>query len=187
MISSNRVLQLLEPFGQLAPQNALNWDGSFELPPEVNAFYREVGPLDLDIPSYGNNYFMPRLADLWRYQVGHRFDGGNGDRIQDWDDDWLVIADCGADPFIFSRSSGAILLAEHGAGPWEPHFIFANIFEMGAALAIVGSVVAAAGRSLTNEKGYILPRCRANALTGLVEFAGSMSAAKNVLGQLGWG
>ena len=83
MIPPRRVALLLEPFGQLTPQNALDWAGSFVLPPEINAFYREVGPLDLDVPGYGNNYFMPRLADLWRYQVGYRFDGRNGDRLQD--------------------------------------------------------------------------------------------------------
>lgn len=187
MISSNRVLQLLEPFGQLKPQRADDWNGSFELPAEVNAFYREVGPIDLDIPGYGNNYFIPCLANLWRYQVGYRSEGTNGDRIQGWDDDWLVVADWGADPFIFSRSSGAIFFAAHGAGRWEPTPIFASILEMGASLGIVGSVVTAAGRFLTDEKGYILPGCRSVALTGLVEVIGSIGAAGNVLGQLGWG
>ena len=124
MIPSSRVALLLEPFGQLTSQNALDWAGSFALPPEINAFYREVGPLDLDVPRYGNNYFMPRLADLWQYQVGYRFDGRNGDRLQDWNDDWLVVADCGADPFISSRSSGAISLAKHGEGAWQPRPIF---------------------------------------------------------------
>jgi hypothetical protein len=187
MISFNRASQLLEPFGQLKPQSAGDWNGSFELPPEVNAFYCEVGPVNLDIPGYGNNYFMPCLANLWQYQAGYRSEGTNGCRIRGWDDDWLVVADCGADPFIFSRSSGAILFATHGAGRWEPTPIFANIFEMGASLAIVGSVVTATGRSLTDEKGYILPSCRAVALTGLAEVAGSIGAAENVVGQLGWG
>jgi hypothetical protein len=187
MISPNRVSQLLEPFGQLKPQSAFDWNGSFELPPAVNAFYREVGPFDLDIPGYGNNYFMPCLMNLWRYQVGYRSNGVNGDRIQEWDDDWLTVADCGADPFVFSRSSGAIMLAQHGAGRWQPQTIFANILELGASLAIIGSVVTGAGLSLTDEDGYILPNCRANAVTGLLEFVGSVGAAENVLEQLGWG
>ena len=130
---------------------------------------------------------MPRLANRWRYQVGYRFDGRNGDRLQDWDDDWLVVADCGADPFIFSRSSGAISLANHGEGAWQPRPIFSSILDMAAVLAILGSVVAAAGHSLADEKGYILPAFWANSLTGLVEVTGSTSEAENVLGKLGWG
>ncbi len=187
MISSGRVLQLLEPFGELTPQKALDWDGSFELPPEVSAFYLDVGPVDLSIRGYGNSYFIPRLADLWRYQVGYRIDGRNGDRIQDWDDDWLVVADCGADPFIFSRCSGAVSLAWHGEGSWEPRPIFSSILEMSAVLAILGNVVAAAGLSLVDEKGYVLPSCRADALAKLAEATGSTSKAENALVQLGWG
>jgi hypothetical protein len=50
-----------------------------------------VGPLDITIKSYGNPFFLPRLAALWEFQAGYRWHGFTGERIEDWDSDWLVV------------------------------------------------------------------------------------------------
>ncbi|MBE1188267.1 hypothetical protein IH740_25570, partial [Escherichia coli] len=92
-----RLLALGEP---CAAQPAADWQGDIALPAELERFYREVGPLDCTLESAGNPFFLPSLARLWQRQAGYRWHGISGERLSGWQDDWLVVADQGADPFI---------------------------------------------------------------------------------------
>lgn len=187
MLTAEQVKKLLAVHGEVRPQLPEDWLGAFALPVAVKRFYREVGPVDVTIEGYGNPYFLPCLADLWQFQAGYRWKGLGGELIEDWNDDWLVIADEGGDPFIFSRSTEAILHAYHGEGEWDPSMMFPDLNTMAACLAQLGAIVLEAGESFTDEEYCIRPECRASALTRLESLLGSAVAAEAVLGILGWG
>src|SRR6266852_14956 len=118
MIPADKLRQLLSMHGTVQPQPASDWTGDVPLPPSVSQFYEEVGPVDISIESYGNPFFLPRLSKLWERQAGYRWHGWTGERIEDWDADWLVVAGHGAGPFILSTSSGLVLFDHHGRGRW---------------------------------------------------------------------
>ena len=169
----------------LRPQPVSDWMGEYPLPLAIADYYRELGPVDVWLESYGNPYSLPSLARLWQHQVGYRTHGISGERLTEWDDDWLVIADQGGDPFIFSRSTDRILHAYHGEGVWEPSKIFESLAEMATSLAILGEIVAAAGRELTDEDSIIRQRFRDDARARILAFAGA-SRADEIIARLGW-
>jgi hypothetical protein len=187
MIDARRIQELVVGHGPVRAQTLADWKGEFALPASVEHFYRDVGPVDVTIQGYGNPYFLPALSGLWEFQAGYRWRGGTRERINDWDDDWLVVADEGGDPFIVSRSSGCVLLAQHGTGTWDPGEVFPDIGTMAACLAILGGIVRDAGESLTDERSYIRPESHAFAQRQLAEVLADEGAAEGVLAALGWG
>jgi hypothetical protein len=108
------ILQRTNSAAVFRSQAVVDWQGEFPLPAAVSEYFSGFGPVDIQINAYGNRYFLPSLAHLWSYQIGYRIHGVTGKRIEDWNDDWVVIADEGGDPFIFSRSKGVVLHAFHG-------------------------------------------------------------------------
>jgi hypothetical protein len=180
--------RLLELHGETRVQPASNWKGAFPLPPAVEQLYREVGPFNVTIEGYGNPYFLPALAGLWQFQAGYRWNGLSGEPCKDWPGDWLVVADEGGDPFIFVRSSGAILYALHGTGKWEANEIFPDLNTMAACLAQIGAIVleVAAGDDMDEDDDeddtvYKLASVRLQKLLGI------KSKVKTVLSLLGLG
>ena len=157
MVSAVQAKELLAIHGRVRPQPPSDWSGTFALPPCVERFYRDVGPVDVYIDACGNEPFLPRLAKLWDFQAGYRWNSLYGEPNEDWDDDWLVVADQGGDPFILSRSSGVVLIAEHGAGSWDPAELFPDMNTMAACLGYLGSIVQVAGDDFTDEKCDIRP------------------------------
>lgn len=187
MVAAERARELLSIHGIVRPQPPDDWTGILPLPAPLQRFFQEVGPADITIESYGNAFFLPRLATLWQFQGGYRWNGLTGQPIGDWSDDWLVIADQGGDPFILSRASGRVLHAVHGTGVWEPGEMFADLNTMAACLGHLGAVAVSAGRALTDEGCLIRPEYRDQALDGLRRLLSSASAAESILGTLGWG
>lgn len=169
------------------PQPASDWRGEIPLPPAVVEYFGELGPVDVWIRGYGNPYFLPSLAKLSAHQTGYRTHGLTHERLHDWDDNWLVIADEGGDPFIFSRSEGVILHAYHGEGVWEPDQMFDSLVEMVTTFAIIGDIVVSAGRGLTDDDSMILPLYREAARTRIGEFLRSDERADALVLSLGWG
>ena len=106
--------KLLAAHGELRPQPASDWIGTFPLPPALAEFYQAVGPAELTIDAYGNPYVLPSLADLWEYQAGYRWNGLNGEPMPEWKDNWIVVAGDGGAAFIFDRDSSKVLYAPHG-------------------------------------------------------------------------
>lgn len=162
------------------------WLGDFPLPEDVARYYAEFGAFDANIAAYGNSFFLPRLERLWEYQTGYRFDGRTNERVKDWDDDWLVVADQGADPFIYSRRTGKILYAYHGAGEWNPSELFADLPAMVTSLVILGGIIVEAGEDFTDEDCYINGRFINLGKERLSRLLNSDVEAEVILDTFGW-
>jgi hypothetical protein len=184
--TAKEILRRSYPHAELRAQSLGEWQGDFSLPEEVAEYFAEFGPVNITIEGYGNPYFLPSLSRLWAHQTGYRIDGITHERILDWDDDWLVIADEGADPFIFSRSRAVILHAYHGEGVWEPQEMFVNLPEMVTTFAIIGDIVVTAGSSLTDHDSMILHSYRDEARERIAAVTGSYDRADILVSSLGW-
>jgi hypothetical protein len=187
MVTAEVAKRLLAMHGEVRPQPPVEWTGAFPLPSAVEQFYREVGPANITVEAQGNPYFFPCLAELWEFQAGYRWDGLSAEPIEDWNDDWLVLADEGGDPFIFDRSSGALLHACHGEGKWDARELFPDLNTMAACLAQLGAIVLESREECLQDGCAIRPKFRALALGRLQELLGAESDAQAVLGVLGWG
>jgi hypothetical protein len=139
MITTNECRALLAQHGPVESQPPTDWMGDIELPPAVERFYGEIGPMDVAVEAHGDAYFFPRLASLWDIQAGYRYNALSGNPLPEWNEDWLVVADHGGDPFILSIESGAVLLATRGSGSWTPRRLFDDLVEMAAVLATLGN------------------------------------------------
>jgi hypothetical protein len=187
MVTAEVAKRLLALHGEVRPQPLADWTGAFPIPLAVERFYREIGPANVTIEAHGNPYFLPSLADLWQFQAGYRWNGLNGKPIDDWPDDWLVVADEGGDPFIFVRSSGVVLHAYHGEGEWDAGEIFPDLNTMAACLAQLGCIVLEAGNEYMEEDYSIRPKYRALASARLQKLLGSKPDAEALLEVLDWG
>jgi hypothetical protein len=187
LATAKQARESLSHHGVVQPQPVSDWTGAFPLPAAIEQFYQEVGPVDVTIRSYGNPFFLPRLSGLWEFQAGYRWNGLSGEPIDDWNDDWLVVADEGGDPFIFQRSSGTVLHAYHGEGEWDAHEMFPDPNTMAACLGFLGTVVVSAGETFTDDDHCIRSEHCERAMEGLMELLGSESCAEMNLEELGWG
>ena len=183
---AKEILSRAFPDAQFVPQSADLWQGDFILPDAVAEYYRDFGAFEVSIENYGNPIFLPSLARLWEHQIGYRFDGSTMERLEDWDDDWLVIADQGADPFIYSRESGKILFDYHGQGEWDPGELFSDLPAMVTSLAILGEVVIDAGEDFTDENSRINERFIKAAKEKLSRVLNSEFEAETILATFGW-
>jgi hypothetical protein len=174
------------PDEQFAPQSLEDWRGEFALPVEVERYYLILGAQNVTIDSYGNPFFLPSLSDLWNFQAGYRFHPGSGAKFDDWLDDWLVIADQGGEPFIFSRSTGKILYALHGQGFWQAEELFENLEQMVTTIAILGAIVIQAGEDFTDDECYLNSKYVNKAREQIAPVVGSNTAAETILSTLDW-
>jgi hypothetical protein len=186
MITPELAKQLVALHGEVRPQPPSDWTGAFPLPSAVECFYHEVGPSNVTVKAHGNPFYLPCLADLRQFQAGYRWNGLTGERIEDWNDDWLVVADEGGDPFIFARSSGVILHAYHGEGEWDAGEMFTDLNTMAACLSQLGVIASEAGNEFLAEDYSIRAECRALASMRLGELLGGRSNAEAALDLLGW-
>lgn len=197
MISISEARALLAQHGTLESQPVTDWRGDFALPEPLEAYYREIGPLGdfindrvgfagVSISTVGNPFDLWPLARLWDLQAGYRWHGLTGERLEGWDDAWLMIASQGGDPFIFKLSSGEILFAQHGGGAWNPEVIFPDIITMTACLATIGQVCDEAGDDLWTEDESVNPAFRAILETRLTAILGDASAATALADLLEW-
>jgi hypothetical protein len=182
-------------FGPLHAQPADLWRGEIPLPTPLAAFYAQigpwgetihanVGPVGIDIP--GVNVSFPPLHRLWSLQAGYRWQGNSGERLLDWPDNWLVIADQHADPFIFDSNSGQVLFAFHGAGCWEASVLTQDLATFLAALAAIGTVYLDAGDDLDDDDGKLRPAHREEALAALATLLDDEDAAERFFETLEW-
>ncbi len=184
MLTPTRVRELLEVHGTCRSQEASEWTGDIPLPDALAVFYREVGPDNITIEGYGNPIFIPSLSQLWDRQTSYRWNGLTSEPITGWDNDWIVVADEGADPFIYYH--GRILFALHGEGAWEPREIYPDINSMAACMATLGSVVVNAGNEFTDDESFIRPEFRAEAISRLTTLLGSENEAEIIIETAGW-
>ena len=143
--------------------------------------------MEVMVEGYGNPYFFPSLARLWDLQAGYRWHGLTGDRIPEWQDDWIVVTTAGGDPYIFDASSGHILFAYHGAGAWEPDVCFSDLPTMALCIATLGAIVRSAGEAFVDDDFNVRPEHREHAVLELTRILGSRPEAEAILAQAEWG
>src|SRR5436190_18640278 len=149
----------LESIGaELRPQEVTEWQGPFQLSESIVRLYAELGPVNVTVPGYGNDFFLPALRDLWNYQAGYRSDAVTGQDIADWDKDLLVVADQGADPIVVSQRDGAVLRALHGQGSWDFKPLTDSVTDFVVAIAVLGAVIEQARyMNLTLDDDFVNP------------------------------
>ena len=188
------IRDVLAPFGALRPQPASDWAGEAALHPSLARFYEEVGPYGEDgphgpegllIPTNGNPFEIVPLIRLWEKQAGYRWHGLSGERLADWRDEWLVVADQGGDPFILDQATGAVSHARHGGGAWAPEPIFADIFVTALTLGTIGAVHEEGGEGVCDEEYEVRPVWRTALRARLAPILGAMDADM-VASRLGW-
>lgn len=170
----------------LREQGADEWQGEIPLPADLARFYREIGPHDCTLETSGNPFFIPSLARLWRLQAGYRWHSVSGERLTDWHDDWLVVADQGGDPFIFEISSGKVLHDRHGAGGWQPSPVFSGLEQMLACLACFDAVWNSAGDDIFLDDFSVNPVHREHLVAALQPLLGERAAARSLAEEFGW-
>jgi hypothetical protein len=199
MASIEQARAALAPHGALAPQSAADhWRGEIPLPEPIASFYEQVGPLGewinqrvghagLTVPAQGNAFSIPPLSRLWQLQAGYRWHGITGERIAAWPGHWLVVADQGADPFIFDLRTGAVHFAMHGAGEWQADELFADIVEMAACLGTIGQVWDEAGDAIFTDDDdcEVDPVHRARLVARLAPLVGA-ARAEGLADTFGW-
>ncbi len=187
MISIEQLRDRFARFGELRPQGPDEWRGDIPLPDVVADFYARIGPLGetfhahigpVGITLSETNVCFPALRRLWDLQAGYRWDASNGQRVPDWQDNWLVIADVNADPFILDTDSGRILFAMHGTGKWEPDELAPDLWTLAAALAAVGQVYLDADEDLRDDDWVIKPLHRDAAIGQLTAVLGDQGDAE---------
>ncbi|MDK2352536.1 MULTISPECIES: hypothetical protein [Pseudomonas aeruginosa group] len=185
--ASHAIRQRLLALGERSvAQPASDWQGDIALPAELERFYREVGPLDCTLETAGNPFFLPSLARLWQRQAGYRWHGLSGERLACWQDDWLVVADQGADPFILETGSGRVLFDLHGGGGWDPAPCFDDLWQMAASLACFGQVWSDAGEDILLEDCSVAPCYRHQLIDELLPILGSRQRAEDLADEFGW-
>lgn len=177
-------------FGELRPQPRDAWQGDIALPQVLADFYEQVGPWGatyhqnvgpVGITLSETNISFPPLYKLWERQAGYRWDASNGERVAEWQDNWLVIADQNADPFILDTGNGEILYAMHGTGAWDAAVVAPDLPTFAAALAAVGVVCLEADEDLRNDDWEIKPEHRTRALQALTAVLGDADEAEGFL------
>lgn len=190
MFSASTLRHLLAAFGELRPQKATDWSGTEALPailadfyneigPWGTTFYEQIGPVGCTLTVSGNPVCIPALHKLEALQAGYAWSGSPAQPLAGWNPQWLVIAEQGADPFIYDKNTGHILFAFHGAGAWEPVLFANDLYTAIGALATVATSYCALDDEDTDDgltdKGM---RCIQQQLAAAL---GSTSEAKRML------
>ncbi|MGB4811767.1 MAG: hypothetical protein WBP13_04710 [Methylophilaceae bacterium] len=198
MIIDNTLKQLLAPSGHLQAQPATDWTGDMPLPQVLADFYANIGPMGetyhanigpvgLTFNVGGNPVCVPPLAKLWKLQAGYRWHGLTGERLADWQDHWLVIAEQGGDPFILDTLSNEILFAFHGANSWIPQLIAPNLATAIGAIATVANTLDALGDDAYDDDGCELASASRLAVTNaLASYFNDESTAHMFLSTWQW-
>ncbi len=187
MISTKKVIESLSKHGTCKQQISEDWNGNFELPDKLHDFYCSVGPINININGYGNPYHLPSLKELWNQQAGYRYNGITNERIPHWQDNWIVVASEGADPFIYNCDDSKIYYAQHGAGNWNVTELFASIEEMVVCLSVIGEVVNLADDDFLDDDFLINRQWVEKCSEKLNTFISSKEKVEFILDQLGWG
>lgn len=187
MIDIDALRDRFARFGELRPQGRDEWRGDIPLPDALADFYARIGPLGktyhahigpVGVTLSETNVCFPALSRLWDLQAGYRWDASNGQRVPAWQDNWLVIADLNADPFILDTGSGRILYAVHGTGTWAPDDIAPDLWTLAAALAAVGEIYLDADEDLRDDDWEIKPAYRDAVLDRLTAVLGDRGEAE---------
>ena len=184
-ITAKETRELLCRHGSCAPQGPADWTGPFQLPESLLQFYSGVGPKDVCIEGFGNPTTIHSLKKLWERQAGYRWNGLTNEPIGDWPENWIVVADEGADPYIFDTETTRILFAQHGSGEWDAGEIYLDINTMAACIATLGCVILDS-EDFEDDDCNINPDCRIDAIDRLAKILGSKTKAETIVETAGW-
>ncbi|MPS81726.1 MAG: hypothetical protein E2591_27000 [Achromobacter sp.] len=188
MISILKIREQFSLFGELRPQPRTAWTGEIPLPESLAEFYEQIGPWGetyhenigpVGITLSETAISFPPLLRLWKLQAGYRWDASNGQRVADWRDEWLVIADLNADPFILDAQTGQILFARHGEGAWNAHELAPDLLTFVATAAAIGVVFHLADGDLRNDEWELKPEYRAAAILQAAQVLGDQAEAES--------
>lgn len=187
MISIPKIREQFSLFGELRPQARSAWTGEIPLPESLAEFYEQIGPWGatyhehvgpVGITLSETQISFPALHRLWNLQAGYRWDASNGQRVNDWQEEWLVIADQNADPFILDTNTGRILFALHGTGAWDAGELAPDLFTFIAAATAIGAVFHRADEDLRDDDWVIKPEYRKAAIAEVAKVVGDAREAE---------
>lgn len=83
--------------------------------------YTDVNEEDDDLYSYGNDIEVYGATGLIAGQHGYSYNPIKKAVIEDWNPNYVVIANCNADPYCIdiSLENSPVYYAVHGTGKWE--------------------------------------------------------------------
>jgi hypothetical protein len=188
---------LLAPWGELRSQPESDWAGDFQLPESVVKFYEEVGPwgethfetvgpAGLSVNAGGNPVCIPPLHKLWSLQAGYRWNANTNEKLAEWNDEWLLIAESGGDPFILDSRNGQVSFALHGAGVWKTRPIATTLETAFGSVATVANAMAELGETAFDETFELTPNARREVERSLASYVGSEVQAKQLLAAWQW-
>ncbi|MFG1489041.1 SMI1/KNR4 family protein [Oceanospirillum sp. HFRX-1_2] len=102
----------------------LETEGSTVFPAELRAYLTSVAPSKaLYFTMVGNPIELWPLERMSWHLPGYNFNPVENQPIDDWDENWFLIADEGADPIMVDLSEqghvSPVYRAMHGAGCWD--------------------------------------------------------------------
>ena len=166
----------------------------------VADFYENVGPWGEVVHAHHGQtgvqldarlqVTIPPLYRLWDFQDSFRWDGNTHERLKDWKDEWLLVADAEADPFILDVPSGRILFARSGAGGWYPKPFASDLGTAVGSLATIANTKARLNKFdafIDEETFEVLPAATKEVEDELASYLGSKERAREMLTVLEWG
>jgi hypothetical protein len=180
-----KVRDCLQPWGELRSQPESIWSGEIELPAAIREIYLQIGPFDLSIAAGGNPVQVPYLADLWGRQACYRWHGQTGERLPDWQEQWLAIAFEGSNPFIFDTNTSAVYFDMAGGKPSPKYFARDPITAFGA-IATVANTLRAMGDDAYDETFELQKEARIKVTHVLDVFLNGQDDAERMLAAWQW-
>lgn len=109
-------------------------DNKWQLPATYRTFLQHFSPLRVmidDGDAFPAGLDLYGATELIKRQDGYAWNSVKQEKIPDWPENYLVIADAGGDPFCIDLTSkeGAIYTSMHGMGTWEFELYAASFLE----------------------------------------------------------
>ncbi|ACU63107.1 SMI1/KNR4 family protein [Chitinophaga pinensis] len=109
-------------------------DSKWQLPETYRTFLQNFSPLRVMIDegdAFAAGLDLYGAGELIGRQDGYAYNSMKQEKILDWPENYLVIADAGGDPFCIDLTTkeGAIYTSAHGMGTWEFELYAASFLE----------------------------------------------------------
>ncbi len=155
MLTPEKVVLYLSQHGTCKSQASNLWQGELALPEHLVNFYQQVGPENISIPGGLDNYFLPSLFRLWKFQEGYSWNNLTAKNLfPDWPHYWIVVSAIEANPFIYDNHRKEIGFAYHGEGNWSPRPVFPDLYVMAASFAVFGTWFSKTDHLSSDEQEY---------------------------------
>lgn len=179
------------PGEKVKSQPRRDWLGPFELPADLERYYCDFGPWDLELKLGNETLYFPSLKKLWRYQSRFGFDPRRRALRAGWHPDWLAIGDDGSRVVILEMSTGSVLIdSQEEEGRWQPQGLCTDLETMLKVLCVFSSACESyRGRYIgggEQRAGSLSSNAKELAYLNLVELTGDLNAAHSIMSAFGW-